>query len=889
MIKVNGLNKFYNKGKSNELHVINDTSLTLEDTGLVCILGESGSGKTTLMNTISGLDDFVSGSIDVDGVEVRKYGDPNQELVRNEKFGYIFQNYYLLQDRTVEYNILLSLSLYDLTDAEKEERVDYVLKAVDMWRYKKRLVSQLSGGQQQRIAIARALAKSPRVIFADEPTGNLDEANTMRIMGILKKVSKKCLVVVVTHEKTIADFFADRILWIADGKIEKEQYKTSQTTYQYIEDTNIYLQEYDKSELNNEDVKVEIYSGKEKPPVDIKLICEHGKIYISVGDSKNVELLTMDSEKQVIDSKKPIIEMTDVEELEYNLEPLESVKKPKLGFNKIREIGRSNIKSMGKKQVFLIVSLFVMAVMMVFAVQDIMTIINIDTQSVVKTDSHYLHVSIEKASLTSSQEFADDKLKIYKGLFEEVKNKNDVTIVSTGGFSYLYEGFSQLESIKSMITNFSFVPIEKISKDDLYYGEMPSNNKEIVIDRWVLENFIKNSPEISNIIHDVKHFVGKTMEYNGTSFKVSGISDKEEMSIYIKGDELLRIAPWSEKYLTLSEFKKLYPEYKDVELKINEDGKMEVLGTATEYMQKYIINTRSEYSLYYDYEKVAENNDYGKGGWFYDDFDKEQYEKELAERKDELLKEINDKYGKTVDEIKEIISDPTGFSYDSKTSTNTEYSVIGSFPQTITDEIGIEMVIPDEAISMIKEDMLNYREEFYIYTDDKYETTKMLSNLAFNTGADVTLEVKDAYTDDLNLYKEAKTEEFNGRIIVTVTIFVISMIILYFMMKANAIGRMQDLGVYRLIGISKYSIIGLFAYENFVITSYTSVVGAILATVITNILASIPSINAEINYPWYAFLGTIIFLYLVNILVGIMPIRKILKLPPAQLASKYDI
>jgi len=145
MIKVNGLNKFYNKGKSNELHVINDTSLTLEDTGLVCILGESGSGKTTLMNTISGLDDFVSGSIDVDGVEVRKYGDPNQELVRNEKFGYIFQNYYLLQDRTVEYNILLSLSLYDLTDAEKEERVDYVLKAVDMWRYKKRLVSQLSG------------------------------------------------------------------------------------------------------------------------------------------------------------------------------------------------------------------------------------------------------------------------------------------------------------------------------------------------------------------------------------------------------------------------------------------------------------------------------------------------------------------------------------------------------------------------------------------------------------------------------------------------------------------------------------------------------------------------------------------------------------------------
>ena len=116
MIKVTNLNKYYNRRKSNELHVINNTSLELPETGLVCILGESGSGKTTLMNTISGLDNFSDGIIEVDGKKITKFGSKIQEQVRNEKFGYIFQNYYLLMDRTVEYNLQLGLSLYNLSD-----------------------------------------------------------------------------------------------------------------------------------------------------------------------------------------------------------------------------------------------------------------------------------------------------------------------------------------------------------------------------------------------------------------------------------------------------------------------------------------------------------------------------------------------------------------------------------------------------------------------------------------------------------------------------------------------------------------------------------------------------------------------------------------------------
>ena len=272
------------------------------------------------MNVISGLDDFSDGIIEVDGTKIKKFGSKVQERVRNEKFGYIFQNYYLLMDRTVEYNIMLALSMYDLSDEEKESRIDYVLKAVNMLRYKKRLVSQLSGGQQQRVAIARALVKSPKVIFADEPTGNLDEANTMNIMGILKKISKECLVVIVTHEKAIAEFFADKILWISDGQIEKEEDRESNSIYQYIDDSNLYLQEFSKKEIKSRDVVLEIYGDMENQKLTVQFVYDSGKLYLSTGESTNVEFLTDSDEKKVIDSKRPILEEKDANNIVFELE-----------------------------------------------------------------------------------------------------------------------------------------------------------------------------------------------------------------------------------------------------------------------------------------------------------------------------------------------------------------------------------------------------------------------------------------------------------------------------------------------------------------------------------------------------------------------------------------
>jgi ABC-type lipoprotein export system ATPase subunit len=183
MIRIRSLQKFFNKGKQNEIHVIDNTTLDLPKQGMVALFGRSGCGKTTLLNVIGGLDGFESGELTVDGLDIRHKTDE----IRNRYIGYIFQNYNLQTGQTCYENVASALLLCGVTDeAEISRRVTAALKNVGMEKYALRTPDTLSGGQQQRVAIARAIVKNPRVILADEPTGNLDEANTVMIMDLLR-------------------------------------------------------------------------------------------------------------------------------------------------------------------------------------------------------------------------------------------------------------------------------------------------------------------------------------------------------------------------------------------------------------------------------------------------------------------------------------------------------------------------------------------------------------------------------------------------------------------------------------------------------------------------------------------------------------------------------
>ena len=215
MIFANDLRKNYGT-----LEVINDTTLKLPKKGMVAFLGESGSGKTTLVNVLGGLDSYKSGSISYDDIKFLKYQMDKVDTYRRNHFGYIFQNYNILEDKTVSENLLLALHIIGIYDEKEcEKRIKNALEAVGLYKFRKKLAGALSGGQMQRVSIARALVKHNDVIIADEPTGNLDSESTRQIIRILKKLSINSLIILVTHDISLANTYADYIYHIKDGKI----------------------------------------------------------------------------------------------------------------------------------------------------------------------------------------------------------------------------------------------------------------------------------------------------------------------------------------------------------------------------------------------------------------------------------------------------------------------------------------------------------------------------------------------------------------------------------------------------------------------------------------------------------------------------------------------
>ena len=216
MIKITSLNKIYKSKKRKHCHALKDINLTLPDSGLVFVLGKSGSGKSTLLNLIGGLDNVTSGSIEVDGNDLAKFRENDFCNYRNTHIGFIFQDYHLIDELTVYENIVLSLNLRRLED---KDDVKNALARVDLAGYEDRYPSELSGGEQQRVAIARAIVKKPRIILADEPTGNLDTNTARSIVQLLKELSKECLILIVSHNVNDANSYADRIIELKKGEI----------------------------------------------------------------------------------------------------------------------------------------------------------------------------------------------------------------------------------------------------------------------------------------------------------------------------------------------------------------------------------------------------------------------------------------------------------------------------------------------------------------------------------------------------------------------------------------------------------------------------------------------------------------------------------------------
>ena len=217
MLEVKDLVKIYKPKKGEPVRALDGVSLRFPQTGMVFILGKSGSGKSTLLNVCGGLDAPDGGEIVVKGRSSKHFSAADFDGYRNTLAGFVFQEYNILEEFTVEENVALALKLQGKADCR--ERVRDILAQVELEGFEKRRPATLSGGQKQRVAIARALVKDPAIIFADEPTGALDSDTGRQVLDLLHKLSRGKLVVVVSHDREFAEAYADRIIELKDGKV----------------------------------------------------------------------------------------------------------------------------------------------------------------------------------------------------------------------------------------------------------------------------------------------------------------------------------------------------------------------------------------------------------------------------------------------------------------------------------------------------------------------------------------------------------------------------------------------------------------------------------------------------------------------------------------------
>jgi putative ABC transport system ATP-binding protein len=219
-IRLEHVSRHYTMGEA-VIRAVDDVSLDLPSGEFLALLGSSGSGKSTLLNLIAGLDRPTSGSVIANNRDLSKVSSLELARYRRQTVGMVFQSFNLLPRMTLEENVELPLRLAEVDRSDRPARVREALERVGLGKRSTHRPSELSGGEQQRAAIARALVNRPKILLADEPTGNLDSATGESILALLKEIQKNpgMTIVMVTHERPLAERFADRLAIMGDGKL----------------------------------------------------------------------------------------------------------------------------------------------------------------------------------------------------------------------------------------------------------------------------------------------------------------------------------------------------------------------------------------------------------------------------------------------------------------------------------------------------------------------------------------------------------------------------------------------------------------------------------------------------------------------------------------------
>ncbi len=527
MIEVKGAKKYYNRHKRNQVTAIDNTTLSFGDTGLVAILGNSGCGKTTLLNMIGGLDKPDSGQIYVNGKKMNGAFSSRTDNIRNLNIGYIFQNYHLVDEWTVFENVAVVLRMLGIRNKEEiKKSVYYVLDKVGLYRYRNRPASALSGGERQRVGIARAIVKNPGIIIADEPTGNLDSGNSLEVMNIIKTISKEKLVILVTHERTLADFYADRIIEIVDGKVANDRSNEHDRDLDYRVDNKLYLQDFEKkSSVAADGVNLDFYSDGSSD-VKLTVVLRGGNLYIQCEDKKT-ELVDGDSAIELVDDHYHALSKEEAETHDFDYSQLEHGGK-KLRYHSIYNIFNLIINGFKKllnypllKKIllagFLAASMFVM-----FSVSNYLGIKDVTDDKFVTLNKEYLQLKNSANTVAG---------------YEECEQLESVGYILPGNSrvyfeldysDYYYQTAGARDSFSGSLSARSVM-----DPGTLCAGRPAETPEELVVDRMVLLEMMNYGVAEMVGLKTPEDFLNKSCsnEYP-EDFVIVGITDTKSPVIY---------------------------------------------------------------------------------------------------------------------------------------------------------------------------------------------------------------------------------------------------------------------------------------------------------------------------------------------------------------------
>lgn len=818
MIKLDKVNKYFNKGKANQIHVIDNTSMILPDRGIVCLLGPSGCGKTTLLNAIGGLDKVNSGKIYIDDQLITRFSSSKIDKIRNTRIGYIFQNFNLLDDKTVFENVAVALRMIGIKDQKTvQARVNYCLEKVGIYQYRNKLANALSGGQRQRVAIARAIVKNPRIILADEPTGNLDSANTLEIMNIIKTISKDRLVILVTHERRIAEFYSDHVAEMKDGKVVKAYSNDSSRFLDYQLENKIYLRDLPvRKDFSQGDLGLKVYCDEEKP-ADIKLVIRGGNLYINTGGQLNVVDETANIE--MVDEHYRAMDETYFEsnDFDYNAylpqkfkARYSSIYTP---FNMLSN-GWKTVKGFKKVRKFLMIGFVFAAMFTMLAVSNVLGIMEVKPMDYRKTNGNYITVT--------NADRNEKLMKVVEGL-DSVSyvipgdSKKSITMPLD---DYLQTGYASTDLAVSIVQT------SVLTQDQIILGDMPSGPHDVVIDKMVVDNFIKEGVGAPVGVNSAEKFIGRKLRIpNLEDYTITGISDVQSPSLFADETQIM-----------------------------------------------YILTNASTQSADYEFSDEEEDGDAVQSGTVKDI--------DLATSKITIKQGGKKPTGLYETLVDDSLEEDEAYKIGKKVSTKMgghKLKIVGYYTSDVANEETLYV-----GADTIKADYIYKQKSFSVYAPNTAQVKSLLDTQALPS------KVND--TKERQAYIHERKDQLTSALVVAGIILLISLIEMFLMLRSSFLSRIKEVGTLRAIGLKKRDIYRMFEGEILVITLITALPGiAVMYYVLYNLVKITDYIEGlyMVN-PLIAGVSLAIVV-IFNLIAGLIPVYVTMRKTPAQILARTDI